>query len=168
MVTLGFRILKSVIRGHRKVDDLIEYAGPVLSLYRDADGNPFLRYWANLDDEVNRWLIVPITLERLNSYLSRKISLRELLLSPEGGAVMLLDTNDDQEPIKLTLLQASEIPSDYLPSDDSFYSFGYRYYAQSSLSSNGSISVEYPELSEIMVGHEGIQDYTSTTESILI
>ncbi|MFI5202288.1 MAG: DUF6575 domain-containing protein [Candidatus Kapaibacterium sp.] len=165
---MGFRIPKSVIKGHQKVDDLIEYAGPVLSLYRDADGNPLLRYWANTDDEINRWLIVPTTLEYLNSYLSRKISLRDLLRSPEGGAVMLLDTNDDQEPTKLTLLQASEIPSVYLPRDDSFYSFGYRSYSRSSLSSNSSISVEYPELSETMiVGQDGILVHTSTTESIL-
>ncbi|HZK75478.1 MAG TPA: DUF6575 domain-containing protein [Candidatus Kapabacteria bacterium] len=150
------------------MDDLIEYAGPVLSLYRDADGNPLLRYWANNDDDVNRWLIVPITLEHLNSYLSRKISLRELLLSPEGGAVILLDTNDDQEPTKLTLLQAPEIPSDYLPRDDSFYSFGYRYYSHSSFSSNSLISAEYPELSEFTIGEDGILTHTSSTEAILL
>ena len=143
MITLGFRIPKSVIMGHQKVDDLIEYAGPVLSLYRDMDGNPLLRYWANNDDEINRWLIVPTTLEQLNCYLSKKISLRDLLLFPEGGAVILLDTNDDQNPTKITLLQASEIPSDYLPREDSYYSFSHKFYTPMSLTPNDMVPTEY-------------------------
>jgi len=143
MVTLGVHIAKSVLSSHRKVDDLIEYAGPVLSLYRDGDENMFLRFWSSHDDELNRWLIVPVTIDQLNAYLDRKISLREVLLHPEGDAVMILDTDEEQVPTKLTLLQASEIPSNYLPREDSYYSFQHKLYYQESSMSNGMVLKEY-------------------------
>lgn len=168
MVTLGFRIPKSVLRGHRKIDDLIEYAGPVLSLYRDEEGNPFLRYWATHDEQENRWLIVPVSYPQINAYLSHKISLRDVLLSPEGGAVMLVDTDEEQNATRLTLIETSQIPSEYLPRANSYYSFGYRSYSRFSSTSHVPISVKYPELSETMsVEQGGNLIYAPTTEPIL-
>jgi hypothetical protein len=167
MVTLGVHIAKSVLSSQRKVDDLIEYAGPILSLYRDGDENMFLRYWSSHDEELNRWLIVPVTIDQLNAYLDRKISLREVLLHPEGDAVMILDTDEDQRSTALTLLQASEIPVNYLPNENSFYALGRRFYTHSNLASNSSISAEYRELSEFVIGEDGILTHTSTTEAIL-
>jgi len=162
MVTIGFRISKSILAGHRKVDDLIEFAGPILSLYRDGEGNPLLRFWANQDEHVNRWLVIPITVEQLNDYLFRKLSLKELLQHPDGGAVMLVDTDEDQVLEQLTLLQASEIPSEYLPAEHSYYTFDPKYYSFTSLTANSRVSSEY--LSDIEITASGIVNNRTISE----
>jgi hypothetical protein len=119
----GVNIQSLPIGGLNKVADLIYFDGPLLSLFRNEGGDSYLYYWCDSNEILNRWLIFRVSDQSLNSYLSKKIPLRELLLNPSDGFLYLADLNDELQFHNLLLIFPRNLPDLYVPDVESFYEF---------------------------------------------
>ena len=106
-----------------KVSDLIYYEGPLLSHYQSLFGEDYLFYWVDTDDTYNRWLIINVSIIKLQDYLNRKISLYQLITELDAGLVYKVDIDKDIRFHNLELLYIHELPESYLPNKNSLYSF---------------------------------------------
>lgn len=102
-----------------KVSDLIYFEGPLLSRWRDREGKDYLYYWCDVDENYNRWLILPVPSEMLKRYLQGEEILRTLVTHPEIAYLVEIDSNGDEQKVKQIVV--SDLPEDYLPSEDSYY-----------------------------------------------
>jgi len=98
-----------------KVSDLIYYDGPLLSHYQSLSGEDYLFYWVDTDDTYNRWLIVNISIVKLQDYLNRKISLLNLITELDNGLVYKVDIDKNIQYHNFELLYIYELPETYLP-----------------------------------------------------
>jgi hypothetical protein len=106
-----------------KVSDLIYYDGPLLSHYQSLSGEDYLFYWVDTDDTYNRWLIINISIVKLQDYLNRKISLYQLITELDAGLIYKVDIDKDIQFNNFELLYIYELPETYLPTKNSLYSF---------------------------------------------
>lgn len=106
-----------------KVSDLIYYDGPLLSHYQSLSGEDYLFYWVDTDDTYNRWLIINISIVKIQDYLNRKISLLSLITELDNGLVYKVDIDKDIQYHNFELLYIFELPETYLPTKNSLYSF---------------------------------------------
>ena len=113
--------IKKIEANLEKIGDFIYYEGPLLSLYQDKinDGNYYFYKWADCDDECNRWLIFLVTEENLKRFLFEELSLRQLIT--KNQFMYLVDLDNDFEQKKCLVVEMKDLPSNYLPSEDSFY-----------------------------------------------
>ena len=104
----------------KKVLDLIYFEGPLLSLYYEAESNKYYLYkWTDSDEQCNRWMILAITDFELLAYLTKKMSLKQLIIG--YSFVFLVDMNHLLETKQIMISNTQELPLDYLPNDDSFF-----------------------------------------------
>jgi hypothetical protein len=96
--------------------DLIYFDGPMLSLFKQDDGQDVLFAWLDCDERKNRWCIVPIQRESLRMYLSQEITLRSVFL--EAPNTLVFHTGKDAKRRNFLLLNS--LPEDYLPASDSY------------------------------------------------
>lgn len=108
---------------YAKVSDLIYYDGPLLSHFVNANGDNFLFLWVDTDNVVNRWMVLRVSFLSIQKYTKKMITLLDLLHSPLDRTIIYIELNHDLECIKATCTSSSEIPEEYLPAADSFYSF---------------------------------------------
>ncbi len=106
-----------------KVSDLVYYDGPLLSHYQSLSGEDYLFYWVDTDNNYNRWLIVNVSIIKLQDYLNRKISLNQLITELDAGLVYKVDIDKEIKYHNFELLYIYELPESYLPNKNSFYSF---------------------------------------------
>lgn len=111
------------IQSFQKISDLIFFEGPLLSHYMSERGDNYLFYWVDSDDHFNRWLIVRTSLETIQDYIEKKISLYEVVSKPNDGFLYMVDIDENVEYHDLKLVQPNSLPDDYLPETDSFYEF---------------------------------------------
>lgn len=109
------------IRNGRLIADLIHFDGPLLSYYQDDSRRHFLYYWCDADDTCHRWLVVQAEEYVLRSFLTRQITLRQLLLSSSHNSLYLLDTDGDGQAIQILQVDKADLPEDYLPAEDTRY-----------------------------------------------
>ena len=108
----------------KKAADLIYEGGPILSLYV-LDSDYYLFCWADCDNDRNRWMIFRSTLEKLRSYINGKVSLLHLLMNNPDGFARFADYDGVGEfPVRVVAVSVKEIPEDYLPAEDSLFTFG--------------------------------------------
>ena len=107
----------------KKIADLIDFEGPLLSHYVSGKGDDYLFYWVDGDAHDNRWLVLRVSLSSLQKYLAKKVSLRELISSPNDGYLYLVDVDTDINYHDVKLVQPTDLPEDYLPTADSYYDF---------------------------------------------
>lgn len=107
----------------RFVIDLIYFEGPLLSLFKNGSGDSYLCYWCDVDENDNRWMILRLSKTNLKSYISKKLSLNHLILSPVDGFVYILDIGDDVQYNNIYLVLPENLPEQYVPETDSFYDF---------------------------------------------
>lgn len=119
----GIPIKSDWLKDLVKVSDLIYYDGPLLSHYQSLSGEDYLFYWVDTDDTFNRWLIINISIVKLQDYLNRKISLLNLITELDAGLVYKVDIDNDIQYHNFELLYIHELPESYLPNKNSFYSF---------------------------------------------
>lgn len=103
--------------------DLIEQNGPLLSLYYNGKGDYYLFYWLDCDDRANRWMILRVSLESLCQYLSKQVTLFEVIDHPADNFVWVTDIEDGGRQIATRALPVANIPTDYLPTMDSWFEF---------------------------------------------
>jgi len=116
---IGLKIQELPIKGLKKVEDLLYFDGPLLSFYMSESDDCFLFYWVDVDNEYNRWVVFPVRLIELNDFLNKKISLLKLYESALNGYIIDIDNSLNYNNIQLA--QLLELPSDYIPSKDSFF-----------------------------------------------
>lgn len=111
------------IREHVKVSDLIYFDGPLLSHFQTTSNDHYLFYWVDVNDEYNRWLIVRVTIDRLQSYINGFMSLRNLITKPEDGIVYKVDINEDLEYHNVQIVFVDDLPENYVPAIGTLYKF---------------------------------------------
>ncbi len=107
----------------RKIADLVYLDGPFLSHYVSSKGDDYLFYWVDRDEKDNRWLVLRVSLPNLQKYIGKKISLRDLIASPNDGFLYAVDVDNDLHYHDVKLIQPTSLPEEYLPTADSFYDF---------------------------------------------
>jgi hypothetical protein len=106
-----------------KVADLIYFDGPLLSLFKNPRGDQYFFYWCDNDEKANRWLVYRVTDQEVSAYLSKRISLRELLLHPTDGLIFSVDIDDDLTYNHPLLMKPNDLPPSYIPSTNSINKF---------------------------------------------
>lgn len=106
-----------------KVADLIYFDGPLLSHYMSEKGENYLFHWVDSDDEYNRWVVLRTDIISIQNYLERKINLRSLTVEANDGFVYSVDIDDDLNYTNIKVVPIEALPDDYIPSEESFYTF---------------------------------------------
>lgn len=105
------------------VTDLIYFDGPLLTLSENESGDSYLYYWCDADENYNRWMILRLGNADLTSYIFKRLSLKDLILSPVDGFVYIADIDDELRYNNVWLIQPDKLPEQYIPEGDSFYDF---------------------------------------------
>jgi len=63
----------------KKVSDLIYFDGPLLSHFKNNDGDDFLFYWVDVDEKYNRWVIFKTEPYELKDYLDGNMILADIM-----------------------------------------------------------------------------------------
>jgi hypothetical protein len=106
-----------------KVADLIYFDGPLLSHYMSDKGENYLFHWADADDDYNRWIVLRTDILSIQQYLDKKINLRSLFMKPNDGFVFSVDIDDNINYTNIKFVPIEALPEEYIPTEDSFYSF---------------------------------------------
>ena len=106
-----------------KVSDLIYYDGPLLSHYISEKGENYLFHWADADDNYNRWIIIRTDIISIQHYLEKKINLRTIILEANDGFVYSVDIDDALNYSNIKAVPIDALPDDYIPTEESFYTF---------------------------------------------
>jgi hypothetical protein len=109
----GRQINQLPVDGLFKVGDLVNYEGPLMSLFSNQKGELYLYHWCDCDESHHRWLVYPVTLNQLINYLNRKLTHYQLIMG--NRVAYAVDLDGDAEVHNLTRLPTAEIPEDYLP-----------------------------------------------------
>jgi hypothetical protein len=109
----------------QKKGDLYSFEGPFLSHFRDERGIDYLMNWVDVNEVANRWILIKVTKEKLNNYFSRKLSLLQLIILSESGAVHFLDIDSNADYLNIWIVSITDIPEEYLPKEDSVFDANY-------------------------------------------
>ena len=115
----------------KKIADLICFERPLLSHYVSRKDDDYLFYWVECDDNdrsalplgssKNRWMVLRVSLASLQKYMAGDVSLLELIGSTNDGYLYLVDVDNDINYHNVKLVQPANLPEDYHPAADSFY-----------------------------------------------
>lgn len=121
------------IRGYKDIDfdiesltliaDLIYFDGPLLSHYASSQGDNYLFYWIDADEQCNRWMIIKVSLQVIQDFISRKVSLYSLIKDRVEKSAYIVDLDDDLEICNHWLANLNDLPDDYFPDENTFYEF---------------------------------------------
>ena len=106
-----------------QMSDLIYYDGPLLSHFVSKAGDDYLFYWVDVDEEFNRWMFFRTNTTIIQSYLDKKISLRDIILGLNERFVYIVEVDDDSNFLNTRIVSLSSLPEEYLPTQHSYYSF---------------------------------------------
>lgn len=111
----GISLEKLPINWLQQVSDLIHYDGPVLSHFQSDNGNNYLFFWVDADTEFNRWLIVMVSMERLQAYLNGNLPLHNIITQPNDNLIYKVDIDAELNYHDVLMLSPNQIPNSYLP-----------------------------------------------------
>ncbi len=106
---------------HTLVGDLVFFEGPLVSLFRDSNGELFLYCWCDVDSSHNRWLVVRTNRAVVGRYLAGTISLRDIVLDPLDSVLYLIDLSADIQYEAVYSVHPADLPDSYIPEPDSLY-----------------------------------------------
>jgi hypothetical protein len=102
------------------IEVYIQYNGPRLLSCKNQAGQVFAALWAEEDDDADLWLYMLVSLDRLESMRTGKISLHQAFSEPENGFLYELNyTHADSEWLTRQI-SVAEIDQNYLPLADTF------------------------------------------------
>lgn len=101
-----------------KVGDLVNYQGPLLSLFSNEKGELYLFDWSDNDAQYNRWLVFRVRLNQLLQYLNKNISHHQLISTCLSDCIYSVDMDNELNYNNVIRLNADEIPEEYLPDKD--------------------------------------------------
>jgi len=115
----GPKVEPKVLSKHSWNADLIEFEGPLLSLYKGEFGNDLLYAWLDCTETRNRWCVIPIGRKSLRDYLEQEKTL--LTVYQESEWLIIFHTGsapNRRNSIQQTTWQ--NLPQEYLPDQDSY------------------------------------------------
>lgn len=119
----GILLQKLPVKELYKVSDLIYYDGPLLSHFQSRNNENYLFFWTDVDDTFNRWLVVRVSIERLQAYLNGKLSFYEIITEPNDNFVYKVDIDSNLKYHNVLMLFPEQIPQSYLPDKNAKYTF---------------------------------------------
>jgi len=105
----------------KKISDLIEFEGPVLSHFSDDKGRDYLFYWVDFDSDFNRWLVWKISKQELYNYLKRQNSLKELVFANNKDFIYSVDINNTLEYKNTHAIDLDELVKAYIPEENEYF-----------------------------------------------
>lgn len=105
-----------------KVEDLIYFDGPLLSVCVKEDESLVLMLWTDNSDLDNRWCMIPVEKDILTSFLDKELTLKEVIEKNESVIFrdMYLENEKLSDRNVLEVL-VKDIPSEYMPCNDSYF-----------------------------------------------
>lgn len=104
----------------KKISNLIEFEGPILSHFIDKYNNNYLFYWVDYNEFTNRWLIWKTDEKSILEYLSNDVTLKEIY--PKSGEyIYVADIDSKLEYKKIILTFSDLIDTDYEPEPESYF-----------------------------------------------
>ena len=98
---------------------LMYYDGPRLSLERGPGREMYLAWWNDIDDRVERWVCLPLSLSRLHTVLSGQMPSRYAMQHPEMGYLLVFDLDlTTDTAVRVIKTTADAIPQNSLPHPD--------------------------------------------------
>lgn len=107
----------------KKISDLIEFEGPILSHFIDEKSKNYLFYWVDHDNNSNRWLIWKIDKIQLYNYLRHQASLKELMLECNKDFVYSVDIDNAFDYKNVHAIDLNEIIEQYVPDEEEYYTY---------------------------------------------
>lgn len=98
--------------------DLIDFDGPLLSLYKSEDGQDVLFSWLDCDAKHHLWCVIPVGRDHLWKYLTQMIPLLDVFKA--ASKLLLFKTTAKSRRTGYVACHWKSLPSDYLPSEDSY------------------------------------------------
>ena len=117
----GHNISNLPIKGLRKVFDILEYDGPILSHFKDSKEQDYLFYWVDFDENCNRWLIWKTNDKQIYDYLKGTLSLQDILLSEIKDYVFSVDIDRNLNHNAVYSIDIDNLPNEYIPEESSFF-----------------------------------------------
>ncbi len=114
----GQKIDARTLSKHQWNADLIEFEGPLLSLYKSESGHDLLYAWLDCTSTRNRWCIIPIGRKSLRDYLEQQITLRDIYKESEW--IVIFHTGGSAKRSAFLRTSWDKLPDAYLPETDSY------------------------------------------------
>ena len=104
-----------------RIEDIIFIDEPILTHYKRNDKH-FLFYLVDTLENCDNYLILEVEEESIYQYLTKKLSLRDLILENQNiGYFLEQDFNGNI--LNLDVIQTNFIDENYLPLEDSFLQY---------------------------------------------
>jgi len=103
------------------VRTLQSFDGPLLAEFRSERGDPYLYYWCDRADDIDRWMVLRTLPQDLARYLLRLASLREVITKSPERYMFLVDLDRDDREQASYLVKVESLPEQYLPTEESFF-----------------------------------------------
>jgi len=100
---------------------LLYYDEPQLFIANDQLGTPYVCFWVDREDDVEKYLCVPTSRGRLDDFISGSIDLLSIVRSSETGELFVCSAADGNiDSMPAVLIPECEIPARWLPAADFF------------------------------------------------
>jgi hypothetical protein len=96
--------------------DLIYFEGPLLSEFSAKNGEKYLKYWCDCNEDYNRWMLFRIKEEDRLRLVLGEIPLISCIQEKTSNFVFFIDEGENDS--KYQLVDLLDIPQEYLPEDD--------------------------------------------------
>ncbi|WP_148719605.1 hypothetical protein [Klebsiella michiganensis] len=121
----GIRVKASTIPNYNFYAHLIDFDGPLLSLFKGEDNVDALFMWVDNNNSNNRWCIIPVERSDLDDYLSGVITLKDVVLRNDKLFYFNYRETIREEGRVLVrssciLVDSNDIPEPYLPKNNSY------------------------------------------------
>lgn len=106
------------------VKDLIEFDGPLLSLFKHRRrGDNYLYYWCDCDNEVNRWMVCRVNETTVIRLINRVIPLDQVIpRACQDDFVYIVDMDGKCDARTVRMVTIDAIPEQYVPAPGAFLS----------------------------------------------
>lgn len=103
--------------GEISYDEVLDhYEQACITLQRGQTGELYLTWWSDADDDVERWVCLPLSKTRLRDILSGKTAPRYAMDHPENGYVLAVDIDLATDAVVRTVkTTTAAFPQDALP-----------------------------------------------------
>jgi hypothetical protein len=100
----------------KKVEDIIEFDGPILSHFKDESGADYLYYWVDWDSTANRWLVWQTTSKAIEELKSEDDNFSRTHLPTSNQECFIVDIDANINYHNAYKLLGRDINEKYKPS----------------------------------------------------
>ncbi|SDL22429.1 hypothetical protein SAMN05661010_01120 [Modicisalibacter muralis] len=98
--------------------DLINFEGPLLSLFKNDEDEDFLFVWLDCNNTKNRWCMVAVDRDQLKGYLGSVLPLRNIMA--DSSELIVFSVSRAGRRSAFIRTDFSHLPEEYRPEKDSF------------------------------------------------